>query len=87
MYLYKVGPSTSTIGGPSNTIENAQIRKSEKPNASKPHDKYVRLDRIYHWSIDAKLRNRCKMPVFYKGHTWQECEKCQAALCVGKGKT
>jgi len=68
------------------TIENALIQKSKKPNASKPPNKDLRIDRIEHWSIDAPTRSRCKIPSC-NGYTWQECEKCQVGLCVGKGKT
>ncbi|XP_050059866.1 piggyBac transposable element-derived protein 2-like [Aphis gossypii] len=84
--LCKVGQSTNTRGRPSNTIENALIQKSKKPNASKPPNQDLRMDRIDHWPIDAPTRSRCKMPGC-NGYTWQACEKCQVGLCVGKGKT
>lgn len=84
--LCKVGQSINTRGRPSNTIENALIQKSKKPNASKPPNQDLRMDRIDHWPIDAPTRSRCKMPSC-NGYTWQACEKCQVGLCVGKGKT
>ncbi|KAL4098624.1 hypothetical protein QTP88_023188 [Uroleucon formosanum] len=66
-------------GRPSNTIENALIQKSKKPNALKPPNQDIRMDRIDHWPIDAPTRSRCKMPGC-KGYTWQACEKCQLQL-------
>jgi len=84
--LCKVGQLTSTRGRPSNIIQNALIQKSKKPNASKPPNKDIRMDRIDHWPTDAPTRSRCEMPGC-NGYTWQECEKCKVGLCVGKGKT
>lgn len=62
IFLCKVGQSTSTRGIPSNTIENALIQKSKKPNASKPPNQDLHMDRLDHWPIDAPSRSRCKMP-------------------------
>lgn len=85
LLLLKSQPIFTKERRPSNDIEIALIKKSRKPNASRPPNKDIRLDRIDHWPVDSQKRGRCKMPGC-NGYTWQECKKYKTSLCVGKEK-